>query len=665
MANNTLVLLLNVTNPTISWTFVPILGVIVLPLTVLFNGLILILFTIDSNLRTPFNVYLANLLFANILYAVPVIPLDILNSLFRRWDLGSAACDVYIYSSYLMATVTAHCHLLITLNRLWAVQWPLSYAQRHSTKLAVGICAGMWLYVNAGLLPGIVLYFMKYQKPVNSFGCDLLLAGDALAGFRYFNQLYLFDLVNLVIPAVYPYLWYRRRKIHPVEGVRYAVTSENQPSNEAGTGATRKSKGHDGRYAVASENQPSETGGARKVKGHGRAFAVLTILTASITVCWTPAAVFFTVSMFTDVSSWPTVIYIVRGLFAVQPVLDPILFAMTLPDLRNALQSRLFCRNFFIMANISSITNATLPSITWSSIPILDVIILPLTVLFNGVILLLFLIDSNLRSPFTVYLANLLFSNVLYAVLVTPLDILLSLFPRWIFGSGACRLYIYSSYLMATVTAHCHLLITLNRLWAVQWPLSYAHRHSTKIAVGICAGMWVYVNVGLLPGIITYIVKYQKPVEVYGCSILLADEALLGFRYFNQLYLFDLVNVFIPAVYPYLWYRRRKIHPGESGVSSDKPSVEVSTGASRRRMKGQARAFAVLTMLTASITICWTPAATLFTLSMFMDVSGWGLAFQVVRGLFAVQPVLDPILFTLTLPDLRRALEMRLPWRAW
>ena len=82
-----------------TWTFVPTYYIVVASASFLTNGTVMMAFFLKPSLRTPFNIYLMNLVTANFVYACLESPADIINNLYSGWWLGSAYCSVYQYGS--------------------------------------------------------------------------------------------------------------------------------------------------------------------------------------------------------------------------------------------------------------------------------------------------------------------------------------------------------------------------------------------------------------------------------------------------------------------------------------------------------------------------------------------------------------------------------------
>lgn len=66
--------------------------------------------------------------------------------------LGKPACTVYNYKT-MLESVIMHSHLLIAINRMWAVIFPMHYRRHHSRRMAICQCVATWVYVSAYMLP--------------------------------------------------------------------------------------------------------------------------------------------------------------------------------------------------------------------------------------------------------------------------------------------------------------------------------------------------------------------------------------------------------------------------------------------------------------------------------------------------------------------------------
>ena len=315
--------------------------------------------------------------------------------------------------------------------------------------------------------------------------------------------------------------------------------------------------------------------------------------------------------------------------------------------------------------------------------------------LSNGGLLFLFLKDRTLRTPFNVYLINLTVANFASVVTLYPLELLATIHsPRMLMSDGACTFELYIAYVVAAVVFNSHALIALNRTWTVIHPLSYRSFHSNRTAVSLCLGMWVFMHLTAAPETILDALYYRLPVATFGCRINVLVEPLRTYdRVIQQLsysiphyvmivtlfvivavrmkrFREDKLNVISPESMPRPRAVPTTLQVGESSPSAvvvfhsattnghgndgDVPTLRIKR-VRRRRFRG----LFLLTLLTISVTVCWTPLNVYYTLGMGgveKDVD-MALFLSVAKILFAFQMTVDPVLFALSMRNLRRAIK--------
>ena len=157
--------------------------------------------------------------------------------------------------------------------------------------------------------------------------------------------------------------------------------------------------------------------------------------------------------------------------------------------------------NDSLLSNTNVTTDPAL--LQWNALSAFTLVLLITGTLGNGGLLLLFLKDRTLRTPFNVYLINLLTANFVCVVFLYPMDLMTNLHSsHWLLGNRACSLYIYTTYVIEAGIFHSHALIAVNRTWALVHPLSYRNVHSGRTAIFLCLGMWSYLNISMTPEVI-------------------------------------------------------------------------------------------------------------------------------------------------------------------
>lgn len=321
-----------------------------------------------------------------------------------------------------------------------------------------------------------------------------------------------------------------------------------------------------------------------------------------------------------------------------------------------------------------SVTNFTtsLRGPVWNFSSSFTLIVCVSSLLLNGSTFLIFLRNRHLRiQPFSVYLMFLLVYNFLLAALQNPLGIIDSLYSSWWLGKGWCIVYRYSGSVITALGMYTHVLVTFSRLWAITYPISYRRVHSRSTAVLLCTCMCTYVHIVYLPEFVPKMPRIN-PSTLTNCRAQYNNSVPV------QIIMYVGAILIIFLAYPFICYKRtqrkkERTHRVTAPAASSKKAVtnELSHGAGRSEQQISAvtpttthpqrlptkdpgaYGFAVLTLLTSSAIVCWTPATVIFLVNAFTPFKNH-LIFQTVLSIFSVQPVLDPILFAISLGDLRK-----------
>ena len=102
-----------------------------------------------------------------------------------------------------------NCHMLIAINRMWAVSFPISYRSMHSTRTAVALCIVVWLYVHVGVGPPVIIDALYFHLPEETFGC-LVNAPEQTTWEIVIEVIYW--LPQIVMLSAFPVTWWAKRK---------------------------------------------------------------------------------------------------------------------------------------------------------------------------------------------------------------------------------------------------------------------------------------------------------------------------------------------------------------------------------------------------------------------------------------------------------------------
>ena len=287
----------------------------------------------EAHLRSPFAIYIINLFIANLLQLTVHYPLEILHELYSTWWMGPSLCTLYLYSTWMIQAAMCNAHSMIALNRLWAITFPYSYRRKHTKRLAISICVAVWLYLQACLLPGILINTRYYDVPMETSECEVKTTKQRT--WSCIVQAIAFDLPTLVVFSVYPIvcarlcLRWRQRKVKQ-EVISVALEHMSRPSVVIRN------------HQVNSKMTGREAGrGNKRSDSHG--FLVLTLMTFCVLACYTPLQLAYTIGIYFE-TSIPGLYRPAAVLYELITVVDPILFVLALSDLRTAFRRTYFCR---------------------------------------------------------------------------------------------------------------------------------------------------------------------------------------------------------------------------------------------------------------------------------------------------------------------------------
>ncbi|XP_055330401.1 pyroglutamylated RF-amide peptide receptor-like [Paramacrobiotus metropolitanus] len=299
-----------------------------------------------------------------------------------------------------------------------------------------------------------------------------------------------------------------------------------------------------------------------------------------------------------------------------------------------------------ISANSSSVES---PPTDWFTV--VFPVVTGLHVFLNALVLLPFIVKEDLRTSFTVYVICLSLSNTIQGSVMNVIQLIgLYRVPFWaIKNEFECSVYLYMDSVFAAGATYCHVLITINRLWALTFPVSYRQSHTKGVAIVICGAMWLYVHAISLPFYLQDEVVYRRrPVAVNGCMA--NTEAQPHWVLVVVVSMYIIPTVVILGAYPFLWYFHQ-IRNKRVGQTVDTGTQEQPRMLRRQGRSGEA--FRVLTCLTITIAVCWLPTDSLYILR---TVSSFDTSFldEPALVLYVLQGVIDPVLFVISLRDLKK-----------
>ena len=155
--------------------------------------------------REPAFVLLLNLIVADLLVYLFVMPFNIYSALAKEFTLGSTdytrcqVCHTIVSTIICLVYVSLFCLALMSLDRLVYIKWPLAYSKYVSIKLVLVVLLAVWiLCIIISAFPAFGIGETKYANVLSS--CSLIVGGEThlTANFNY--------IVILVFVGIFPFV---------------------------------------------------------------------------------------------------------------------------------------------------------------------------------------------------------------------------------------------------------------------------------------------------------------------------------------------------------------------------------------------------------------------------------------------------------------------------
>ncbi|XP_073206628.1 olfactory receptor 5W2-like [Lepidochelys kempii] len=158
---------------------VPLFAVFLLiyGITLVGNGGMILLITIDPQLYTPMYFFLRNLSFCDLCLSSIISPKMLLNFLAERKSISYTACSVQMYLSIIFADVECLLLAVMAYDRYMAICNPLLYTVTMSRQLCKQLVAGVY---TVGVVDSMIITCCIFRLSfcssniINNFFCDIL-----------------------------------------------------------------------------------------------------------------------------------------------------------------------------------------------------------------------------------------------------------------------------------------------------------------------------------------------------------------------------------------------------------------------------------------------------------------------------------------------------------
>ncbi|XP_055335728.1 mas-related G-protein coupled receptor member A4-like [Paramacrobiotus metropolitanus] len=322
--------------------------------------------------------------------------------------------------------------------------------------------------------------------------------------------------------------------------------------------------------------------------------------------------------------------------------------------------------NFTTNETMLNATNSSRSQPPLGAYDICEITNLILAVLFNSTILLILLHQPRevARNPFLIYVLNLLIANLVFFICYTPLDLAVDDMADFSFGLPACSFYLYAQYCVGNISIFGHLLIVINRIWAVAAPIHYKQHHTVRITTILCGISWIIMHVIIVPGIVFNATLLSKSNMPKGCVVDVINSVILKtWNTFAQMVLV-ISEIIMLAGCPYILRKKhgtRQIAKSADSDTNDGASYTANKDTVvmkvyKRKADENKETSWLLLLLTLSVFFFWTPSMIWYIKLSFSSIYDPYVT-QVINLIFNFQAVVDPIVFTLAFDRIRKYFE--------
>ncbi|XP_060109285.1 olfactory receptor 13H1-like [Heteronotia binoei] len=178
------------------------------------NGLMVILIITDSHLHTPMYFFLSNLSFLDICFTSTTLPQGLVTYTTERTSISFMGCMAQIYIGQYLGTTECVLLAVMAYNRFVAICSPLHYTVIMSWKICVQMAIGTW---GAGfiltLIPTVTgpKWFCG-SNIINHFTCEAQTVSKLICGDTHFSDIVSFirGVLALIVPFTFILVTYLR-----------------------------------------------------------------------------------------------------------------------------------------------------------------------------------------------------------------------------------------------------------------------------------------------------------------------------------------------------------------------------------------------------------------------------------------------------------------------
>ncbi|XP_077992664.1 dopamine receptor 2-like [Glandiceps talaboti] len=261
------------------------------------NTLVILAVYRERYLRTTTNCFIVSLAFADLLIGLVVVPFAIVNDTSGgNWQFGTLWCDIWHALDVLGSTASIMNLCVISLDRYWAVTYPMSYPTTMTKKIAAILISLVWL-CSASISFPCIFWWKAVDPPTPSNVC--LFTEDP-------KYLIISACVSFYIPTfimIFTYYKIYRAASTQLRHIKHGTKRVNASPGAKSLNGEVELRIHRGGAAHAAYGKKSRPGVRRDAKGfvaltgrrllsriskEHKAAKMLGIVMGVFEVCWLP-----------------------------------------------------------------------------------------------------------------------------------------------------------------------------------------------------------------------------------------------------------------------------------------------------------------------------------------------------------------------------------------
>ncbi|XP_057663319.1 dopamine receptor 2-like [Diorhabda carinulata] len=183
--------------------------------TVFGNMLVILAVIRERYLHTPTNYFITSLAVADCLVGLVVMPFSALYEVLgHTWFFGSDWCDIWRSLDVLFSTASILNLCVISLDRYWAINDPITYPMRMTKLRSMFLIAAVWVCSSAISFPAIGWWRAVRNAPIPAFSCPF----TENLGYLIFSSTISFYLPLFVM--VFTYFRIYRAAVYQTKSLR-------------------------------------------------------------------------------------------------------------------------------------------------------------------------------------------------------------------------------------------------------------------------------------------------------------------------------------------------------------------------------------------------------------------------------------------------------------